>query len=71
MPKKDGSAGLCVDYRKLNRLSAYDTYPMPRLDDIIDRLGGARFISTLDLTRGYWQVPVAECDQEKTAFYHP
>ena len=71
VPKKDGSARLCVDYRKLNRLSAFDAYPMPRVDDIIDRLGGARFISTFDLTRGYWQVPVAECDQEKTAFTTP
>ena len=70
VPKKDRSARLCVDYRKLNRLSAFDAYPMPRVD-IIDRLGGARFISTFDLTRGYWQVPVAECDQVKTAFTTP
>eukprot|EP00731_Ephydatia_muelleri_P013583 Em0007g893a len=50
--KKDGSLRLCVDYRRLNSVSESDAYPM--------RLGEARFISTLDLTRGYWQVPVAE-----------
>ena len=44
---------------------------MPRIDDLIDRLGSARFITTLDLTRGYWQVPVAEADCTKTAFATP
>ncbi len=41
---------------------------MARIDDLIDRLGQAKFISTLDLSRGYWQVPVAEADRPKTAF---
>ena len=44
---------------------------MPRIDDLIDRLGNARFISTIDLTRGYWQMPVAAEDQHKTAFVTP
>ena len=60
--KKDGSLRLCVDYRRLNGLSRADAYPIPRVDDLIDRVGQARFISTLDLTKGYWQVPVARCD---------
>ncbi|KAL5489194.1 hypothetical protein EMCRGX_G018260 [Ephydatia muelleri] len=69
--KKVGSLRLCVDYRRLNSVSESDAYPMPRIDDLIDRLGEARFISTLDLTRGYWQVTVAEEARHKTAFATP
>ena len=69
--KKDGSLRMCVDYRRLNAVSHIDAYPMPRIDDLIDGLGNARFISTLDLTRGYWQLPVAEKDRHKTAFTTP
>ena len=69
--KKDGSIQMCVDYRRLNSVSREDAYPMPCVDDLIDRLGKARFITTLDLTRGYWQMPVAAEDQHKTAFATP
>ena len=69
--KKDGSIRLCVDYRKLNAVSVVDTYPNPRIDDLIDLMGQARFISTLDLTKVYWQVPVVEEDKSKTAFATP
>eukprot|EP00731_Ephydatia_muelleri_P021055 Em0013g782a len=69
--KKDGSLRLCVDYRRLNSLSEADAYPMPRIDEMLDQLGTARFISTLDLTRGYWQVPVAKEARHKTAFVTP
>ena len=69
--KKDGTWRFCVDYRRLNSVSRDDAYPMPRIDDLIDRLGGAKFITTLDLTRGYWQVPVSDADREKTAFATP
>ena len=69
--KQDGSLRVCVDYRRLNCVSETDAYPMPRIDDLIDQVGGSRFISTLDLTRGYWQVPVAKEDRPKTAFVTP
>ena len=69
--KKDGSLRLCVDYRKLNQVSQMDAYPMPRVDELIDHVGRAKFILTLDLTRGYWQVPVATDDRPKTAFTTP
>ena len=69
--KKDGSLRLCVDFRKLNQESQMDAYPMPRVDDIIDRLGKAKYFSTLDLTKGYWQVPVAAGDRVKIAFSTP
>ena len=69
--KKDGTLRFCVDYRKLNGLSQADAYPMPRIDEVIDQLGRAKFVTTLDLTRGYWQVPMAEKAKEKTAFVTP
>ena len=69
--KKDGSIHLCVNYRKLNAQSKVDAYPMPRIEDILDRVGKANFIITLDLARGYWQVPVADEDRHKTAFTSP
>ena len=53
---------------RLNAVTHMDAYPMPRIDDLIDRLGGARFITTLDLAKGYWQVPVRREDRPKTAF---
>ena len=69
--KKDGTLRVCIDYRRLNVVSRADAYPMPRVDDLVDQLGGAKYISTLDLTRGYWQVPVAQDAQHKTAFATP
>ena len=69
--KKDGSIRLCVDYRWLNAVSIVDSYPMPRIEDLIDYIGQAKFIRTLDLTNGYWQVPVVEEDRGKTAFTTP
>ena len=69
--KKDGSLRMCVDYRRLNAVSQADAYPMPRVDDLIDRLGKARYITTLDLSRGYWQVPVSESSRPMTAFATP
>ena len=69
--KKDGTMRFCVDYRRLNIVARYDAYPMPRVDELIDRLGSARFISMLDLSRGYWQVPVAEESRPMTAFVTP
>ena len=58
--KKDGSLRFCVDCRRLNAVSRTDPYPMSQVDELIDRLGTAAYITTLDLTRGYWQVPVEE-----------
>ena len=69
--KKDGKVRICIDYRKLNAVTHGDAYPMPRIEDILDDLGQAKFITTLDLAKGYWQVPVLESDREKTAFISP
>ena len=69
--KKDGSLRFCVDYKKLNGVARSDAYPIPRVDELMDRLGNASFITTLDLTRGYWQVPGEEKSQPMTAFAMP
>lgn len=68
VPKKDGTKKLCVDFRKINTLTTPDPYPIPRIDAMIDELAGASFISVLDMTKGYWQVPVAPESQPKMAF---
>jgi hypothetical protein len=68
-PKKDGDYRFCVDFRRVNSVTKKDTHPMPRIDEILDQLGGARYFSILDLASGYWQVPLSgEEDMEKTAF---
>ena len=71
VPKPDGSLRFCNDFRKLNDVSRFDSYPMPRADEMIERLGAARFVSTLDLTKGYWQVPLTDRAKAKTAFSTP
>ena len=69
--KGDGGIRICIDYRKLNSRTRIDPYPMPRIYDILDQIGQANFITTLDLVCGYWQVPVEETDNPKTAFTTP
>ncbi len=71
VPKTDGSVRFCVDYRKVNAVSKFDAYPMPRVDELLDRLGTTRFYSTLDLTKGYWQIPLSPLSKEKSAFTTP
>ncbi|KAL2103054.1 hypothetical protein ACEWY4_002222 [Coilia grayii] len=71
VPKKDGGLRFCVDFRKLNAIAAFDPYPMPRVDDLMERLGKAKFLSTLDMCKGYWQVPLTPEAQEMTAFRVP
>ena len=55
----------------LTNITKKDAYPLPRIDDTLDALSGAKWFSTIDLTSGYWQVEVNQADQEKTAFCTP
>lgn len=66
--KKDGSKRLCIDYRALNKITKADAYPMPRIQESLDRLASARVYSSLDATWGFWQNPVSKKDIPKTAF---
>ncbi|CAC5363768.1 unnamed protein product [Mytilus coruscus] len=69
--KKDLSWRLCVDYRKLNEKTIKDAYPIPRIENNIDALSGAKWMSVLDLSMAYRQVPMNPADKEKTAFSTP
>lgn len=71
VPKKDGSLRLCLNFRKLTTVCKFDPYPMPRIDEQVERIGRARYISTLDLCKGYWQVPLEKKSRENTAFRTP
>ena len=62
--KKDGTHRFCVDYRGLNSVTKLDTFPLPRIDDLLDQLGHSRYFSTLDLASGYWQIRVHPNSQE-------
>ena len=66
--KEDGQFRLCFDYRKLNSVTKTDSYPLPRVDDCIDKIGGARYISKFDLLKGYWQVGLTPRARAVSAF---
>lgn len=71
VPKKDGGIRFCTDFRKLNSVSCFDSYPMPHIDELIERLGKASYMTTLDLCKGYWQVPLDQSCKPYTAFRSP
>ena len=66
--KKDGSLRLCIDYRKLNKVTIRNQYPLPRIDELFDQLQGSRVYSKIDLRSGYHRLRVQESDVPKTAF---
>ena len=71
MRKKDGTNRVCVDFRKLNRITEFDPTPMPTAEDIFQKMSKAKYLTKLDLSKGYWQIPVAAKDIPKTAFVTP
>ncbi|KAL2081327.1 hypothetical protein ACEWY4_023180 [Coilia grayii] len=71
VPKADGSVRFCIDYRQVNKVTKTDAFPIPRLEDCIDRIGQAQFVTKLDLLKGYWQVPLTPRAQEVSAFVTP
>lgn len=71
IPKPDKTVRFCTDYRKVNSVIKSDSYPIPRIDDCIDKIGNAQFVSKFDLLKGYWQVPLTEKAKEVSAFVTP
>ena len=69
--KKDGSNRVHVDFRKLNKITEVDSEPMTTAEDLFRRLSGKKYLSKIDLTKGYWQIPAAPEDGHKTAFVTP
>ena len=60
--KKSCELRVCVDFRSLNNITVKNRYPLPRVDDMLDKLSNAKVISKLDLISGYWQVRVKDED---------
>ena len=68
VPKPDGSYRFCTDYRAVNKITKADNYPLPRIDDLIDQVGQATYVSKFDLLKGYWQIPLTERAKEISSF---
>jgi hypothetical protein len=66
--KKEGTLRLCVDYRALNKITIKNRYPLPRIEELMDRLAGVRYFSKVDLHSGYHQIRIKQEDVHKTAF---
>jgi len=66
--KKEGTLRLCIDYCTLNKIIIKNRYPLPRIDELMDRLAGAKYFSKIDLYSGYHQIRIKEDDIPKTAF---
>ena len=71
VPKSDNSVRFCTDFRRVNALTKPDSHPLPRMDDCVDRLGSAIFVSKIDLLKGYWQIPLSARAKEISAFATP
>ncbi|GET66927.1 DDE-type integrase/transposase/recombinase [Rhizophagus irregularis DAOM 181602=DAOM 197198] len=68
--KKTGDKRFCIDFRKINQMTITDAYPLPRIDDLLEKFRVAKWFTTIDLASGYWQIEMKEEDKEKTAFIY-
>lgn len=68
VPKSSGEYRLCFDGRKLNSLTVKDSYPLPLIDGILNKLRDANYLSSIDLRKAFWQIPLTEPSRAKTAF---
>lgn len=71
IPKPDGTYRFCVDYRKLNQVTEKCAYPLPYMSSILDKLGQARYLSSLDIASAYWQIKMESSSRQYTAFTIP
>ena len=62
---------MCTDYRKVNSVTKTDTFPIPRIDDCIDNIGHAKYVTKFDLLKGFWQIPLTDRAKEISAFVTP
>nr|XP_054770418.1 uncharacterized protein LOC129278235 [Lytechinus pictus] len=69
--KPDGSNRFCIDFRRLNKITVFDPEPMPNQQGLFASLAKSKYFSKIDLTKGYWQIPMKESDKAKTAFLTP
>ena len=69
VPKADGTLRLCTDFRKVNNCTVQDPFPLPRIEDLTHRVG--KYLNKLDMTRGYWQVPLDDPSVPISAFGTP
>uniref|UniRef100_A0A8C5PGQ0 Gag-pol polyprotein n=1 Tax=Leptobrachium leishanense TaxID=445787 RepID=A0A8C5PGQ0_9ANUR len=60
VPKTDGTTRFCIDYRRLNDCTITDAYPMPRVDELLDQISQRHYLTTIDLCKGYWKIPLVE-----------
>ena len=70
-PKSNGTYKMCTDYRKLNCVTKPDSFPIPRIDDCIDKVGKSKYVTKFDLLKGFWQVPLTDRAKEVSAFATP
>ncbi|GBG76310.1 hypothetical protein CBR_g22058 [Chara braunii] len=68
VPKKEGTLRMCIDYRGLNAITVKNIEPLPRIDNLLDRVQGCRYFNKIDLKSGYHQIAIRPEDQHKTAF---
>lgn len=69
--KSDGSSRFCTDFHKVNAVTVPDAHPLPLIDDCIDDIGPATYISKLDMLKGYWQVLLTPQASDISAFVTP
>lgn len=70
-PKKDGTWRFCVDSRKLNSITRKDAYKLPLISDILDNLKNCKYLSSIDIAKAFWEIPLNKDDRPKTAFHVP
>ena len=68
MRKKDGTLWMCIDYRKINKVTVKKKYSLPRIEDLLDQLKGASVFSKIDMQLWYYQLRVKDVDVPNTAF---
>lgn len=71
VPKPDSTYRICTDIHKVNNVTKADSFPLSRMEDCVDRVGNAKYVTKLDLLKGYWQVPLTQRALEISAFVTP